>query len=335
MNADNSWTGIIGQHWVRLTQMRDGIRAANRRGGRRLAMAARLFADRSGFGRRAQNVSRRRADARTPWPRAADCACCGRTRGNVSRHSFCPPPSRSSKSGRSSPSSANGLANPCARPAAALVTAGRGEGGAGLVNSDENHLSYSFPTPQRIAAASEAELRACKMGFRAPHCSPPRGKSPTESSIWNSCAICGFAEARGELMTLRGVGGKIADCVLLFAYGFDAAFPVDVWIERALQRTIFSPPPGQRQTAAAICRDAFRSARRLRPAIFFSLHADENETGRFKLILARAKSGGGPPQSKTRGVCLGLTKYAKRRGGCASPLALFAGRKACKTSSEL
>ena len=45
-----------------------------------------------------------------------------------------------------------------------------------------------------------------------------------------------YAEARAELMKLRGVGGKIADCVLLFAYGFDSAFPVDVWIERALQQ---------------------------------------------------------------------------------------------------
>ena len=42
-----------------------------------------------------------------------------------------------------------------------------------------------------------------------------------------------------ELMTLRGVGGKIADCVLLFGYGFDTAFPVDVWIERALQELYF------------------------------------------------------------------------------------------------
>ena len=40
-------------------------------------------------------------------------------------------------------------------------------------------------------------------------------------------------------VTLRGVGGKIADCVLLFAYGFDSAFPVDVWVERALQTLYF------------------------------------------------------------------------------------------------
>jgi len=40
-------------------------------------------------------------------------------------------------------------------------------------------------------------------------------------------------------MKLRGVGGKIADCVLLFAFGFDSAFPVDVWVERALRQLYF------------------------------------------------------------------------------------------------
>ena len=40
-------------------------------------------------------------------------------------------------------------------------------------------------------------------------------------------------------MKLRGVGTKIADCVLLFAFGFDGAFPVDVWVERALRQLYF------------------------------------------------------------------------------------------------
>lgn len=43
-----------------------------------------------------------------------------------------------------------------------------------------------------------------------------------------------FEEARNELINLPGVGGKIADCVLLFSLGFTQAFPVDVWIERAM-----------------------------------------------------------------------------------------------------
>ena len=78
-------------------------------------------------------------------------------------------------------------------------------------------------------------------------------------------------------MKLRGVGGKIADCVLLFAYGFDSAFPVDVWIERALQRLYFPRRRASEHTPAPLCRHAFRPARRLRPAISFPLHADEIE----------------------------------------------------------
>lgn len=35
-------------------------------------------------------------------------------------------------------------------------------------------------------------------------------------------------------MELPGVGGKIADCVLLFAYGFPQAFPIDVWVQKVL-----------------------------------------------------------------------------------------------------
>lgn len=98
---------------------------------------------------------------------------------------------------------------------------------------------YSFPTPQRIVAATEAELRACKMGFRAPSLLAAAREIAEGRFNLKRIRHLPHAEARAELMKLRGVGGKIADCVLLFAYGFDSAFPVDVWIERALQQLYF------------------------------------------------------------------------------------------------
>ena len=98
---------------------------------------------------------------------------------------------------------------------------------------------HSFPSPQRIAAATEAELRACKMGFRAPSLLAAARQVAEGKFDLEKIRRLDYAEARAELMKLRGVGGKIADCVLLFAYGFDSAFPVDVWIERALQRLYF------------------------------------------------------------------------------------------------
>ena len=98
---------------------------------------------------------------------------------------------------------------------------------------------FSFPSPQRIAAATEAELRACKMGFRAPSLLAAARQIAEGSFDLEKIRCLDYAAARFELIKLRGVGGKIADCVLLFAYGFDSAFPVDVWVERALQELYF------------------------------------------------------------------------------------------------
>jgi N-glycosylase/DNA lyase len=109
-------------------------------------------------------------------------------------------------------------------------------GGSGLY---ENHLFHSFPTAERLAAATEAELRACKMGFRAPHLLAAARQIAGGQFDLERLRQLPQAEAREELMKLRGVGHKIADCVLLFAYGFDGAFPVDVWVERALRQLYF------------------------------------------------------------------------------------------------
>ncbi len=96
-----------------------------------------------------------------------------------------------------------------------------------------------FPTPAALAAAGEAALRDCKMGFRAPNLWQAAREIAEGRMDLAQLHTLNYAAARDRLMTLRGVGGKIADCVLLFGYGFDAAFPVDVWIERALQTLYF------------------------------------------------------------------------------------------------
>jgi N-glycosylase/DNA lyase len=97
----------------------------------------------------------------------------------------------------------------------------------------------TFPTAQQIASLTEADLRACKMGFRAPSLLAAARQIASGEFNLEEIRALNYADARAELMKLRGVGGKIADCVLLFAYGFDGAFPVDVWVERALQELYF------------------------------------------------------------------------------------------------
>jgi N-glycosylase/DNA lyase len=77
------------------------------------------------------------------------------------------------------------------------------------------------------------------MGFRAPGLLDTARRIADGKLDLEKIRSLEYAAARAGLMTLRGVGGKIADCVLLFAYGFDSAFPVDVWVERALQQLYF------------------------------------------------------------------------------------------------
>ncbi len=107
-------------------------------------------------------------------------------------------------------------------------------------------LQFAFPSPEIIARLTEAELRACKMGFRAPNLLAAARQIAEGKFDLEQPRRLPLAEARADLIRLRGVGGKIADCVLLFAYGFDSAFPVDVWVERALRQLYF---PRRRVTA--------------------------------------------------------------------------------------
>jgi N-glycosylase/DNA lyase len=98
---------------------------------------------------------------------------------------------------------------------------------------------FAFPTAEQLATASEAELRACKMGFRAPYLLTAARQVANDECNLDRLATLSVDEARSELLKLPGVGEKIADCVLLFAYGFPTAFPIDVWVAKALRQFYF------------------------------------------------------------------------------------------------
>jgi N-glycosylase/DNA lyase len=107
------------------------------------------------------------------------------------------------------------------------------------VSAPGGQPAFAFPTPARLAAASETELRACKMGFRAPYLHATARLVADGYCDLEGLRRLPLAKARGRLLQLPGVGGKITDCVLLFAYGFPEAFPVDVWVAIALRQFYF------------------------------------------------------------------------------------------------
>jgi N-glycosylase/DNA lyase len=113
--------------------------------------------------------------------------------------------------------------------------------------------AFTFPSPARLARATEADLRACKMGFRAPYLRATAERIAGGHFEPERLLDLPVDLARTELMKLPGVGRKIADCVLLFAYGCQSAFPVDVWVMKALRQLYF---PRRRVTLRRLHRFA-------------------------------------------------------------------------------
>ena len=105
--------------------------------------------------------------------------------------------------------------------------------------------AYAFPTPEAILARPLSELTALKVGYR-------------DEYIYSACrAVCdgildeisaaeSTADAEKLVRSIHGIGAKVAACVLLFGFGRYDAFPVDVWMKRALARLF----PGVRDYSA-------------------------------------------------------------------------------------
>jgi N-glycosylase/DNA lyase len=103
----------------------------------------------------------------------------------------------------------------------------------------ENESLFSYPSPERLATATEAELRECRLGFRAKNLLGAARMIAAGEVNLDKVAKLPDAEARAELCRLPGVGEKVANCALLFGFNRLRAFPIDVWIERVLRQLYF------------------------------------------------------------------------------------------------
>jgi N-glycosylase/DNA lyase len=228
----NSWEGVVGKHLVRLAQTRGGIRAETAApvadwGWLRdflqtetdLAVVLKTFPDDEPMRRAVAACDGLRLLRQEPWECLASFILSSTKQIVQIRQIVSLLCERFGE-----PICSGGLRPPTNKSAQSAVT---------------DRRYNSFPSPQRLTALTEAELRGCKMGFRAPSLLAAAQQVAEGGLDLERLRQLPLAEARAELMKLRGVGGKIADCVLLFAYGFDSAFPVDVWVERALRELYF------------------------------------------------------------------------------------------------
>lgn len=104
------------------------------------------------------------------------------------------------------------------------------------LGEDENRKYYSFPSPYQLALAKPEDLREfARVGFRDKRIVEASKLIASGQVDINKIQDMDLEDARKELQILPGVGPKVADCILLFAFDRKESFPVDVWIKRVME----------------------------------------------------------------------------------------------------
>ncbi len=94
---------------------------------------------------------------------------------------------------------------------------------------------YGFPTPKTLAALTLDDLSPIKAGFRDKYILDAANKVASGEIDLEKIKLMSDEAAKAELMKIKGIGSKVADCILLFSLGRYKTFPQDVWIKRIME----------------------------------------------------------------------------------------------------
>ena len=105
----------------------------------------------------------------------------------------------------------------------------------GIIGRLTEHYG-GYPSAAELSSETAESLAFLRSGFRAKYLVDAVSKINSGELVLSEVAALPLAEAEKRLMTIKGVGPKVAMCALLFGMHRLDAFPVDVWMERALER---------------------------------------------------------------------------------------------------
>ncbi len=107
------------------------------------------------------------------------------------------------------------------------------------IGEAEGKPYYSFPAVSSLKDVTEEDFREMKAGFRAKYLVDAVQKIANGDISLEELNKLDTAAAKEKLMTIKGVGPKVSDCVLLFSLGRAEAFPADVWVKRVMSYFYF------------------------------------------------------------------------------------------------
>ena len=121
----------------------------------------------------------------------------------------------------------------------------------------EGREYYSFPTVEQLKNATEEDFKALKTGFRAPYLMDAIKLVADGSINPDNFKDLSTLEVEKELIKIKGVGTKVANCVLLFSLGRRDAFPVDVWIQRIMEELYYNGEKTKKEVIIDFAKEHF------------------------------------------------------------------------------
>ncbi len=122
---------------------------------------------------------------------------------------------------------------------------------------DKIENGFAFPTPEQLSKKSIEEIQESKVGFRSKYIYDCTERVVNGELKLEEIQIKTREEVAVELMKIKGVGVKVANCVLLFAYSKGEAFPVDVWIKRAMETLYFNGEEQKSENIQSFAEEKF------------------------------------------------------------------------------
>ena len=106
-------------------------------------------------------------------------------------------------------------------------------------NPNDSGITKSFYGFPKLSELADKDLKSCGVGYREDYMKQSENLLLNEIDI-NEISNMSYDEAFETISKLPGVGPKVADCILLYGYGFMEAFPSDVWIKRIVSYLYFN-----------------------------------------------------------------------------------------------
>ena len=104
------------------------------------------------------------------------------------------------------------------------------------IDTDVGGEYYSFPDTASLASASESDIGNCKLGFRAGRIQKAAQQVADGEFCFDELFEMDYPDARAQLMKIKGIGEKVADCILLFSFDKMESFPVDTHVRQVVEK---------------------------------------------------------------------------------------------------